>query len=423
MKRGALWPHDTCSRALFALVFAAATLACSVRLARASYEEFRSVDLGKPEEDDESLLDHYLVRPPANWHDEWWEASGSFRSSQGCLTAGRWYTDNLFRLRAPMGDTTKLDLEMLQVEDDEAQYQWLHFGVRFPLPRLGLWGVRFTPAFEKSRQDAALLWDAGNARSPFQLQAVMGVEDVFNNFWQSRQSQVNKEEQPYERHPFEPALRMFWRGAGPRVAIGGKWLTPLVKRYETQDPSLRHTERLWGVKGDAAVAQRIGRATADLGFEMLQASSWDEWDAIAGDHRLYSRRWRVEGGVSYPYGEHARLSARFIYQERFQLWGPPIADAKQDCIDRMPTLEASFRLPLEIGSRVGYMHDIITVVREGNPPTTSYGTRNENRIYLSLEKRFGRVLVQGVEGIELDHEGYDVAFVHDKGFVHVQVPF
>lgn len=421
MKRGSA--GGTLPSALLALAFALAALSASVRLAHASYEEFRTVDEGKPEEDDESALDHFLVRQPAGWDTGWWQPNGSFRTSQGCLTAGRWYTDNQFRVRVPMGDTTKLDLELQQVDDDESQYQWLHFDVRFPLPRLGLWGVRFSPNFEKSHQDAAFLWDLGRADSPFQLQAVMGIEDVFNNFWQSRQVEVNKEHQPYERHPYEPALRMFWRGSGPRVAMGGKWLTPSVKRFETEAVALRRKERLWGTKGDATVAQQIGSATLDLGFETVQASSWAEWETVPGDHHLFSRRWRVEGGLSLPYGEHARVGARFLYQERLQIWSPPIADALQDCIDRMPTIETTFQLPLEIGARTGYMHNRVTVVREGSPPTASWGTRKENRLFLSLQKRFGKVLVQGIEGIELDKEGYDVAFVHDKGFVHLMFPF
>jgi len=231
------------------------------------------------------------------------------------------------------------------------------------------------------------------------------------------------EGQPYERHPYEPALRMFWRGGGPRVALGGKWLTPSVKRYDTFDPALRRKEHLWGAKGDAVVSQQLGRALLDLGFDMVQASSSAEWPSQPGDHHLFSRRWRVEGGLSHPYGEHARVTARFIYQERLQVWSPPIAYATLDCIDRIPTLETEFQLPLAIGARAGYLHNRVTVVQVGAVPTFTWGTRKENRLFVSLQKRFGKVLVEGTEGIELDKEGYDVAFVHDKGFVHVMFPF
>jgi hypothetical protein len=33
------------------------------------------------------------------------------------------------------------------------------------------------------------------------------------------------------------------------------------------------------------------------------------------------------------------------------------------------------------------------------------------------------VSLQAIEGIELDHEPYDVWFIHDKGFLHLQTTF
>ena len=87
----------------------------------------------------------------------------------------------------------------------------------------------------------------------------------------------------------------------------------------------------------------------------------------------------------------------------------------------LPTTE--FALPAHMTARAGYMHNRVTVVQQGTMPTTTWGTRKENRLFFTLQARLGRVLVEGTEGIELDKEGYDVAFVHDKGFVHILVPF
>ena len=69
--------------------------------ARASTEEFSSFDVERPEEDDESVLDHLLARPPAEWRDEWERAPQAFRTSQGCFTSGQWYTDNAAQARVP----------------------------------------------------------------------------------------------------------------------------------------------------------------------------------------------------------------------------------------------------------------------------------------------------------------------------------
>jgi len=402
---------------------AALLLAALPRPARASYEEFASLDVARAEEDDENLLDHVLVRPPEEWRDEWEHASGGFRSSQGCFTSGQWFLDNLLRVRVPMGDTTRFEFEWRQVADDEVAYDWTQLDVRFPLPRLGLWGVRFRPTYYKSRQDAALLWDVGHEATRFQARAVFGLEDVFNKFWSARQSRVGAESEPYERHPYEPALGLAWRGSRFRAEAAGKWLTPSVKRFDTNDPALRRRERLWGVRHDATVEHRSDLGTLRAGFEMVQASSWAEWDAVAGDHHVYRRRWRAEGAFTRPLGAHARLTFRYFYQERAQVWRPPIANSSFSVVDRMPMVEAAFLLPHDIGARVGFMRNRVTVGGDAGVTAFTWGTRVETRAFLSLQRRFGRVWLQGTEGIELDREPYDVAFVHDKGFVQIQTTF
>ena len=406
------------------LVLALATLHTLVpRVAHASYEEFASLNLGREEEDDENLLDHVLVRPPIEWREEWEQATGAFRSSQGCFTSGQWYLDHDLKIRVPMGDTTYLALGIREVSDMESAYDWVQFDVRFPLPRLGLWGVRARPTFDKSRQDVGLLWDGGRPGSALAVQAVMGLEDLFNKLWSLRQVRVGDESEPYERHPYEPALRMAWRGRGPRAELGGKWLTPSIKRIDASDPALRRREHLWGVKHDASLVQRFGTTTAELQFEQVQSASFAYWESVPGDHHVYQRRWRAEGALSRQVGAHGRLTARFFYQERTQVWRPPLANATLEIIDRMPMVEGAFQAPFQTYARVGCMRNRVTVAELGRLPVRTWGTRVETRVFLALQIRFGRVLLQGMECVELDREIYDVAFIHDKGFLHIQTTF
>lgn len=391
--------------------------------ARASYEEFATFDVGRQEADDENLLDHVLVRPPVEWRDEWTRTRAGFRSMQGCFTSGKWYLDHQLVFRVPMSDSTRFDLEIREVSDDESFYGWTSLDFRFPIPGAGLWGARFRPTFDKARQDAALLWDVGHAGTALQVSTVMGLEDVFNKLWASRQTQVGDEYQPYERHPFEPSLALAWRGPAHEVAVSGKWLTPSVKRFETHDPANRRRERLWGVKHAASLARRFGGTRAELGFEQTQASSWAEWQTVAGDHHLYRRRWRVEGAVSRAIGERGEVGVRFFYQERDQVWRPPHGNSSLGIIDRMPMLEGAFAAPWDLRARVGFMRNRVTVDPSGRIPVFTWGTRVETRLFLTLQKRFGRLLLQGTEGLELDSEHYDVALIHDKGFLQLQATF
>ena len=391
--------------------------------ARASYEEFATLDVGREEEDDENLLDHVLVRPPIDWRDEWEQARGGFRTAEGCFTSGQWFLDHELKVRVPMGDTTYMDLGIRDVNDEESVYGWTQFDVRFPLRYVGLWGIRFRPNFDKSRQDAALMWDHGDFRSPLQVQAAFTIEDIFNKFWAARQTRVGDDREPYVRHPFEPELRVAWRGGGRDLTLHGKWLTPSTKRFETLDRALRRTEKLWGAKGDAVLTHDIGIHTFELAYEEVQAKSYAYYVQDAGDHHVFRRRWRIEGAWLRPVGEHGRIALRYFYQERTQVWRPPISNATLGVIDRMPMIEGWFRGPAQLGVRVGFLRNRVTVVDDGGIPVSTWGTRVETRAFFSLQRRFGRVRVAGIEGIELDKERYPVSFHHDKGFLHIQTTF
>jgi hypothetical protein len=387
--------------------------------------------VAREEADDENLLDHVLTEPPDNWFDEWERSTRGFRSSQGCFTAGQWYLDHELKLKVPMGDTTYLDLGFRDVSDDESTYGWTQFDLRFPLPQMGLWGVRFRPTADKSRQDLGILWDHGTAITPLQIQAVMGLEDIFNKFWALRQAQVGDDSEPYLRHPYEPALRVVWRGRGPRFETNVKWLTPSSKQFLTLDPTLRRIEDLWGVKNDAELKQHIGDYyVGKLDYEMVQTSSFAYWEQQPGDHHQFARRWRVEGNLMRRIGEHGSVMLRFFYQERTQVWDP-VLPTPLGVIDRMPVIESSFKAKWDFGMRVGYMRNRVTVSGYPGGPNfilggakfLTFGSRYENRAFFSLQKQFGRVRIEGTEGIELDHETYPVTFHHDKGFLHIQTTF
>jgi hypothetical protein len=409
-------------RALLAAAFAL-TLAITAPPARASYEEFSTYDIGRQEADDENLLDHVLVRPPIEWRDEWQRSRNGFRTSQGCFTSGKWYLDHQLRVRVPMSDSTRFDIEMRDVADDESFYGWTSLEFRFPIPRTGMWGFRFRPSFDKSRQDAALLWDAGHAGTPLQASVAFTLEDIFNKLWTARQTQVGDESQPFERHPFEPALAFAWRGPDQGVSLSGKWLTPSIKRFDTRDSTLRRRERLWGVKHDVELWRRFGATRALLAFEQTQTSSWAEWQTVAGDHHLYRRRWRLEGALTRTVGQRGEVGVRFFYQERDQVWRPPHSNSALGIIDRMPVLEGAFQVPWAMRARVGLMRNRVTISEAGWLPLSNHGTRVETRAVLALQRRFGRLLVQLTEGLELDSESYDVLFIHDKGFFHIQTTF
>jgi hypothetical protein len=391
--------------------------------ARASYEEFATVNVGRTEEDDEYMLDPELVRSPLDWHDEFARALNAFRSSQGCFTAGQWHITNELKFQVPLSDSARFSFEYLDSQDMEAFYSWTRLEARIPIPRAGRWGFRYTPSFDKSRQDMSLMWEHGNAVSPLQIQGVFTLEDIFNNFWSQRQVKVGGEAEPYIRHPFEPALGVTWRGRGPKLSARAKWLTPSTKFFDTRNPALRRTEKLWGAKGEGVLSQRVGDTTIEGAFETVQTSSYGYWEQQPGDHHRFSRRWRAKGSLVQAIGDSAHVAVRYFYMDRMQAWRPPIADAELNVIDRCVMIESWFKAAWGVGVRVGGMRDRVTVWQNGIIPLDTTGSRHETRAFITLQKMFGRVRVQGMEGVELDHEPYEVSFHHDKGFIQIQTTF
>lgn len=391
--------------------------------ARASVEEFSTFHVAVIESDDENFFDHWLVRTPVRWQDEYRAAPNAFRTSQGCYTAGQWYQENDFKARATLGKTAFLDIGFRQLFDDMSQYEWIRFEFRFRTGGAGTFGLRFQPAPDKSRQDFAALWDWGEPGGPVEINAAFTVEDAFNSLWEFRQAQVGDHSEPYRAHPVEPALRVVTRGRHHRVELAGKWLTPL--RAELQDPGLVVTgdRSLWGAHGALVAEAFLGPWELEARAENQQALSHETTLGTPGDGHNFRRLWRVEGAVRRQVAADWRVEARGAYQDRDETWRPPLGDGAFFALDRGLAAEVAGEPRKNWQVRAGVMHDRVGIEEQGWVPVGTYGTRKESRAYLGLELLFGRVRVAGIEGIELDAEPYDVTFHHDKGYLQLQTTF
>jgi hypothetical protein len=392
--------------------------------AAASTEEFSSFDVERPEEDDESVLDHLLTRLPAEWRDEWERAPQAFRTAQGCYTSGQWYEYNQLKLVSPLGRRARFGLRLDQVESDLFSYENLDLWFLFP-QRVGTLGVMFRPSPDKSRQDFALAWEVGADTTRGQLRLVYGLEDLFNNLWVWRQTRVGEYGEPYQGHPWEPAFKAALRRPRWRVETEGRWLTPARKRVNAYGaPEFQRAQSLWGAWGSAAVEARALGATWTARTENRQARSTDQLlDFSNGDSRKTRRLWQVELSALRVARRGLTVEGRWLYVDRMQSYRPPLADARFHAIDRTLQLEARWEAQPRLLVRLGGLYDRIGVGKSGDTGRFSYGSRKESRAYVGLVARFGRVRVSGVEGIELDREPYEVWHRHDKGFLQLQTTF
>ena len=394
------------------------------RAARATSEEFSSFDVEGQEEDDETVLDHLLTRLPPAWRTEWEHAPQAFRTSQGCLTSGEWFIFNQLKLRAPLGNRSTFDLNLVQTHDDTESFEAMGLGFHRTIPG-GAVGLVFAPYYDKSKQDFTLEWNFGADTSSLQVEARFTVEDMFNNLWQFRQSRAGQASEPYLRHPVEPEIRVVSRHERLRLEVGGRWLTPGTKKLEGlygQPPFRIRT--LWGALGYASVELNAFGCEWEARARNQQASSSDRPDSAASlDARDFRRQW--SGELSARRALTPRISAlvHWFYQERTERYGPGIGPGAFSAVDRVTHVELNGRVTPTLMLRVGGFYDRLGFARSGTTRRDSELRNKESRAFIGLIARFGRVSVAGVEGIELDREPYDVAFHHDKGFLQLQTTF
>jgi hypothetical protein len=311
-----------------------------------------------------------------------------------------------------------------QSEDDAASYNYADFLFRFPT-RWGTPGTWMRPLYDKSRQDFSLTWDFGADTTAEQLQLAFTLEDMFNNLWAFRQTQVGGLSEPYRKRPYEPGVRWVSRHDRLRVEVSGRWLTPSDKRVI--DSSLPVPDRIvtiWGTLAQASVEATFAGLEWDLATDNQQAFSTDApVDATSGDAAHFRRRWSVETALRRRIRPGLTGELRYLYQERDTRRGPPYGNSTFGALDRMAQAELRWQFRPAFAARVGGMFDRINVAEGGPIHLFSYGTRNESRTYIGLEARMANVTLAGVEGIEMDPEPYPVWFVHDKGFLQLQARF
>ena len=349
----------------------------------------------------------------------------ALRSAQGCLTSGGWFNETDLKVRTLIGKRSWFGLALRQYENDRVHYDYTEFSFHVPT-RVGTFGWMFRPSTDKSNQDMALMWDVGADTTAFQLHAVFGLEDVFNNFWEFRQTAVGGRGEPYTRHPWEPGLRMVVRRPSVRAEIGGRYLTPSTKRLVVNfaDPSLDHVRTLWGTLGWASVEARALGLEWEARTTNHQAASTEHPAALPEpDGRDFRRQWSAEAAVRRRITPALSAEARWHYQARTQIHGPPVDPPRFEGVDRVLQLETLWTQSERFTFRLGALHDRISVQHSGITEPFSFGSRTESRAYFGVMARFRGIRVQIIEGIELDHEPYEVWAVHDKGFVQLQAVF
>jgi hypothetical protein len=134
--------------------------------------------------------------------------------------------------------------------------------------------------------------------------------------------------------------------------------------------------------------------------------------------------WGTDAGVRVAVPRlRTTTDLHWLYRVRVEQYHPAGPEQWLDGIERVWWLDSWTALTPVFDLRLGALYERISIRRSAVFPYWTWGSRRESRAYVGLSARFGNFMVSGVEGIELDHEAYDVYFVHDKGFITLQASF
>ncbi|MBI1797281.1 MAG: hypothetical protein HY076_00760 [Candidatus Eisenbacteria bacterium] len=408
------------------LLLALALAALAPQRACAGTEEFSTFSVEEQERDDESLLDHVMSRTPEAWETEWCRAPLALRTGQGCLTSGQWFTSIDAKLRASMARNAWFGLTFTDRENDAVDYQFVDFSFHLAT-RFGTPYFMFRPFHDKSRQDFALGLDVGADTTVFQMSAVLGLEDFFNNLWAFRQTTLGQTAEPFVKHPFEPALSFAVHRPAWRAEMGGRYLTPQVKRIIVSYafPDLDHLTTLWGSYVWGSLEARTAGFDWTIATVNHQAKS-GVWTVGTPNDYLhdYRRQWSLETTLTHALAAHWAAEWRGLYQERTGNVESATVPRAFAGTDRMMQIEARYARDERFTVRFGALRDRVTVYQPGYAIPNSQGSRYEDRAYVGVGFKLGRVSMQGVEGLRLfDKERYVLTNIHDKGFLQLQSTF
>ncbi len=417
-------PPRRASALIVLLVAALTALALTSRRAHAYAEQFSSFEVEAQDQDDETAMDHMMARLPIQWRDEWERSPQAFRTSQGCHTSGEWFQLTDLKLETPLGRDARFGVMFTQRVDNVASFEDLALAFRFPV-RAGRLSVEFHPASDKSRQDYALTWDTGADTSALHVRVTFMIEDMLNNLWQQRQARVGHLSEPYLRHPYLGDFEFISRHDHWRIEGGGRYLTPSTKQVLGLEVFLPpRVVTLWGALGWAAAETEMMGFQLEGRGENQQALSTDQpLDYSSEDHHEFRRQWTGEGAISRALAPRTRLELRWLYESRTEDYGAGIGPGRFDALDRITQLGISRDLHPGWRLGAGALYDRVAFARSGITPWWSEARRKESRVFVSLQARFGRVSVEGIESLDLDTEPYEVTWHHDKGFLRLQGTF
>lgn len=401
----------------------------------ADMSEFETWRMDTQDADDEHALDHLQAINPLSWRRDWLDAESGMRLTNSCGSHEKWEMEIEAKVQRELSPSFFLSYAYFKTEAFSHRSDWNELALEWRHGKGHSLGLFYRPRFAKADHDLGfrLQWNL-DARHG------IGLDFIFQRFVNNRiakKSSVLAE----ERWLYEKAPRFleFWLladgGEKSRIEFRAALLTPTHRTH--------HPASVYLLPQDYEEKLDGGRIQLDLsspsfGSWWVETSAGGKWGSTQKNPLMLGlgipakttdrETWWFRPSLNNKLSRKWIAKLHFEYREKHEdSAGPdlPGEGFHYSSISRSWMAGLTWKAGPRFNLDFGYAGSGVSIGPTSDPDWISedicHSSRNENRLYLTLDYRWKGIALLFTETFELDDEPYDSFLLHDKSFFQVMI--
>ncbi len=401
----------------------------------ADMSEFETWRMDLQDANDENALDNLQARHPLTWRRDWLATDTGMRLTNSCGSHEKWEVALEAKIQRELSSTFYLSYAYSKTETFSHRIDWNEVALDWRHGSGRSLGFFYRPRYAKADHDLGvrLQWRSDHLHG-------VGLDFIFQRFVNNRiakKSSVLAEERWI--YVKTPKFLEFWlladSGETSRMEFRAAMLTPTHRTHHPASVYFLpedYEEKLEGGRVQVElISPRLGSWWASMSaggkwgsFEInplmagleIQAKSTNRetlWFRPSLNKEL-SSKWQAE--ILFEYREKHEESS-----------GPELPNTGYQYSNYSRSWMTGLRW--KAGPRFnmdfGFAGSGVSIWPSSDPDWISedmcHSSRNENRLYLTLDYRWKGIALLFTETFELDDESYDSFLFHDKSFFQIMI--
>jgi hypothetical protein len=397
--------------------------------------EFETWRMDIQDANDENALDNLQARHPLAWRRDWLGTKSGMRLSNSCGSHEKWELALEAKIQRELSSTFYLSYAYFKTETFSHSSDWNEVALDWRPGNGRSLGFFYRPRFAKAEHDLGirLQWHSDPLHG-------MGLDFIFQRFVNNRiakKSSVLAEERWFYKKA--PKFLEFWlladSGVASRVEFRAALLTPTHRSH--------HPASIYFVPEDYEERMEGGRAQVEwvspmLGSWWTSMSAGGKWGSFEINPLMPGLEVQAKStnretlwfrpSVNKDLSSKWQAELLIEYREKHEdSSGPelPSEGYHYSSYSRSWMAGLSWKAGPRFKMGFGFAGSGISIRPSSDPDWISedmiHLSRNENRLYLTLDYRWKGIALLLTETFELDVESYDSFLFHDKSFFQIMI--